>query len=84
MPCTGRGAGLSLHVVDFCKTEKNCENFYILKPSAGPDYGIVGRKCGRNLVLPWVLGGIHNINGIDKFYYIWAYGATQNSTFGFF
>ena len=65
MPCTAWGAGLSLHVVAFCKTEKNFENFYILKPSAGLDYGIVGRECGQNLVLPRVLAGIHNINGID-------------------
>ena len=66
MLCTGWGAGLSLHVVEFCKTEKNCENIYILKPNAGPDYGIVGRECGKNLVLPRVLVGIHNINGIDR------------------
>ena len=64
MPCTGWGAGLSLHVVEFYKTEKNSENFYIFKPNAGPDYGIL--ECGKNLVLPRILAGIHNINGTDR------------------
>ena len=61
-PGTGWGVGLNLHVVGFYETEKNHENFYILKASAGPDYGLVRQECGKNLVL----AGIHNIHGIDQ------------------
>ena len=65
-PGRGWAAGFNLHGVGFYETEKNSENFYFLKASAGSDYGLVRQECGKNLVLPQVLGGIHNVHGIDQ------------------
>ena len=69
MPGTGWGAGaagLNLPVVGFYETEKNSKLFFILKASAGLVYGLVRQEYDKNLVLPQVLAGIHNIHGTDQ------------------